>query len=169
MTAIDKEISSQLMSRPTSLMRANVQGCTNLKLRQFMRQVAQFYDAEMSKVELKSTQYSMLSYVDKLGPVKPSELAVRIKMDASTLTRNLKPLIKAGWVTVVAGPDARSRLVSLTDRGRTKRTEAQRQWRIAQDGINSLLGKNKVAELHALIDSSMHTLAAVLPKDREAL
>ena len=36
-------------------------GCTNLKLRQFMRRVAQHYDAEMSKVGLKTTQYSLLS------------------------------------------------------------------------------------------------------------
>lgn len=145
------------------------QGCTNLKLRQFMRQVSQFYDSEMIKVELKSTQYSLLSFVDKLGPIKPGELAASIKMDASTLTRNLKPLIDAGWVSVVMGPDARSRLVSLTDKGRHKRNEARRQWRVAQDGINTLLGKAKVAELHALIDSSMHMLEPALGTDGDSL
>jgi DNA-binding MarR family transcriptional regulator len=145
------------------------QGCTNLKLRQFMRQVAQFYDAEMSKVELKTTQYSLLSFVDKLGPIKPGELAASIKMDASTLTRNLKPLIDAGWVSVVAGSDARSRLVSLTEKGRHKRNEARRQWRVAQDGINALLGKSKVAELHALIDESMRMLDPALETDGAGL
>lgn len=172
MPAIAKKLSSKHLAKTQPFTRSKVlepQGCTNLKLRQLMRQVTQIYDAEMGKVEIKSTQYSLLSFVNKLGPVKPSELAVHIKMDASTLTRNLKPLISAGWVQVAAGPDGRTRLVSLTDSGRLKRSEAHRQWRIAQDGINSLLGKKKVAELHALIDSSMQTLDSVLPMNGEAL
>ncbi|NVO05614.1 MAG: winged helix-turn-helix transcriptional regulator [Rhodoferax sp.] len=137
---------------------ARPQGCTNLKLRQFMRRVTQHYDAEMSKVGLKTTQYSLLSYVDKLGPIRPVDLAAGIKMEPSTLTRNLKPLVDAGWVSVVAGVDARSRLVAITDAGRAKRAEAKRQWRKAQDGINALLGMDTVAALHALIDQSMDKL-----------
>ncbi len=140
------------------------QGCTNLKLRQFMRRVAQHYDAEMSKVGLKTTQYSLLSYIEKLGPIRPVDLAASIKMEASTLTRNLKPLVDAGWVTVSAGVDARSRLVTVSDAGRVKRNEAKRRWRAAQEGINRILGPGKVAALHALIDSSMDMLAPVATK-----
>ena len=75
------------------------QGCTNMKLRQLMRRVAQRYDAEVGKTGLKGTQYSLLSHVLKLGPVRPGDLARAMKIDASTLTRNLRPLIDAGWVT----------------------------------------------------------------------
>ena len=46
-----------------------VQGCTNLKLRQLMRRVAHHYDLEMAKVGLKTTQYSLLTYVLGLGPM----------------------------------------------------------------------------------------------------
>ncbi len=145
------------------------QGCTNLKLRQFMRRVSQFYDAEMAQVGLKTTQYSLLSCVDKLGPVRPGELAAWLKMDASTLTRNLRPLVDAGWVVVGAGADARSRLVSLTPAGREKRAEAKRRWKVAQTGINRLLGEDQVVALHALIDASMERLApAVAEGDGDA-
>ena len=72
------------------------QGCTNLKLRQLMRRVAQRYDAQVSQVGLKGTQYSLLSYVIKLGPIRPVDLAEAINVDASTLSRNLKPLVAAG-------------------------------------------------------------------------
>ncbi|WP_374412005.1 MarR family winged helix-turn-helix transcriptional regulator [Hydrogenophaga sp.] len=137
------------------------QGCTNLKLRQFMRRVSQFYDAEMAPVGLKTTQYSLLSWVDKIGPVRPGELAEGMKMDASTLTRNLRPLVDAGWVVVSAGEDARSRLVSLTPAGREKRAEAKRRWKVAQEGINRLLGVEQVVALHALIDASMEKLDPV--------
>jgi DNA-binding MarR family transcriptional regulator len=137
------------------------QGCTNLKLRQFMRRVTQHYDTEMSKVGLKTTQYSLLSHVEKLGPVRPLDLAASIKMEPSTLTRNLKPLVDSGWVTVLAGVDARSRLVEITDAGRAKRSQAKRHWRKAQDGMNEVLGMGNVAALHALIDQSMNKLNAL--------
>jgi DNA-binding MarR family transcriptional regulator len=134
------------------------QGCTNLKLRQFMRRMSQYYDTELAKAGLKTTQYSLLSYVDKLGPVRPGELAAGLKMDASTLTRNLKPLVDAGWVVVSAGVRPTSRLVGLTPAGRDKRAKAKRRWKVAQEGINQLLGAEQVVALHALIDASMDKL-----------
>ena len=142
----------------STLPKIQPQGCTNLKLRQFMRRMSQYYDAELARAGLKTTQYSLLSYVDKLGLVRPVDLAAALKMDASTLTRNLRPLVGAGWVVVAAGGDARSRLVSLTPAGREKRAEAKRCWKVAQEGINRLLGVEQVAALHALIDASMARL-----------
>lgn len=137
------------------------QGCTNFKLRKLVRRVSQHYDTEMAKVGLKTTQYSLLSHVLKFGPIRPGELAQIMTMDASTLTRNLKPLVDAGWVEIGAGSDARSRVVTITDAGREKRQEAQRRWKAAQEGINALLGVERVLALHALIDDSLELLAPI--------
>ena len=139
------------------------QGCTNLKLRQLMRRVAQHYDAEVGKTGLKGTQYSLLSYVAKLGPIRPGDLAREMKVDASTLTRNLKPLVAAGWLLLQAGADGRSRLVTITHEGREKRQEAQRRWRVAQEAINQTLGEANVVALHALIDDSLARLSPAPP------
>ncbi|NKE67531.1 MarR family transcriptional regulator [Ramlibacter sp. RBP-2] len=135
------------------------QGCTNLKLRQLMRRVAQHYDGELGKTGLKTTQYSLLSYVVKLGPIRPGDLARAMKVDASTLTRNLRPLVDAGWLELGPGADGRSRLVTATDAGREKRREAQRRWRVAQEGINMVLGVPRVTALHALIDECLDLLS----------
>jgi DNA-binding MarR family transcriptional regulator len=140
------------------------QGCTNLKLRQLMRRVARHYDAEVGKTGLKGTQYSLLSYVVKLGPIRPVDLAREMKIGPSTLTRNLRPLIDAGWLEQGPGADARSRLVSVTEAGREKRQEAQRRWRVAQEGINRMLGAQRVVGLHALIDECLAILSP-LPQD----
>jgi DNA-binding MarR family transcriptional regulator len=134
------------------------QGCTNLKLRQLMRRVAAHYDAEVGKSGLRGTQYSLLSYVVKLGPIRPADLAAEMRVSPSTLTRNLKPLVDAGWLEVLPGADARSRLVSVTPAGREKRQEAQRRWRVAQEGINEMLGPRRVVQLHALVDECMELL-----------
>ena len=140
---------------------AKPRGCTNLKLRQLTRLVTQLYDTEVGKCGLKTTQYSLLSHVMTLGPVRPGDLARAMRMDASTLTRNLRPLQDAGWVEVVAGDDARSRSVQITDAGRAKRQEAQRHWRIAQEALNERLGAAHVLALHALLDETVQLLDAV--------
>lgn len=138
---------------------AKLQGCTNLKLRQLTRRITQHYDTELAQSGLKTTQYSLLSHVLKLGPVRPGDLALAMKMDASTLTRNLKPLLVAGWVQLAEGVDGRSRLITITDTGREKRQEAQRHWKAAQTSLNRLLGMQRVLALHALIDASLDILA----------
>ena len=143
------------------------QGCTNLKLRQLMRRVAQHYDTEVGKTGLKGTQYSLLSYVAKFGPIRPADLAREMKIDASTLSRNLRPLIDAGWLSMGPGADRRSRLVSVTDEGREKRQEAQRRWRIAQEAINDIVGSRRVVQLHALIDECLELLSPLPAGDTD--
>jgi DNA-binding MarR family transcriptional regulator len=86
------------------------------------------------------------------------DLAAGMNVDASTLSRNLKPLVAAGWLTLEPGEDGRSRLVHATEAGREKRAEAQRRWRVAQEGINATLGPQRVIALHALIDEAMRAL-----------
>lgn len=135
------------------------QGCTNLKLRQLTRRVTQYYDAEVGKAGLKITQYSLLSHVVKLGPLRAVDLATVMRVSTSTLSRNLQPLVANGWIEVNAGDDARSRLISATVAGQAKRAEAQRKWRVAQEGINATLGIERVMALHALIDESLELLS----------
>src|SRR6202167_2547924 len=134
---------------------AKPQGCSNAKLRQLTRRVSQHYDHEMAEIGLKTTQYSLLSQVVHRGPIRPGDLAKAMVLDASTLTRNLKPLVAAGWLTVGVGTDSRSHLIGITEAGREKRSEAQRRWKAAQESLNALLGVERGLALHELIDGSL--------------
>ncbi len=136
-----------------------LQGCTNFKLRQLLRRVAQHYDAEVGKSGLKTTQYSLLTHVLHLGPIQLSDLAAAMTLDASTLTRNLKPLVASGWLVVSEGVNGRSRKVCITEAGRDKRREAQQHWKQAQLRLNDLLSPQRVAALHRLVDESLALLA----------
>lgn len=133
-------------------------GCTNLKLRQLSRAVSRHYDAHVSATGLKNTQYSLLSHVLQMGPVRPSDLAASMRLDASTLSRNLQPLVALGWISIGPGADGRSRLVQVTGAGRAKRAEGQRAWKQAQLALNARLGPERVAALHALLDDCLAVL-----------
>ena len=135
-------------------------GCSNLKLRQADRVVSRLYDRHLATVGLKTSQYALLGHIAALMPVQPAELAAQLQMEASTLTRNLQPLVVQGWVEVGPGRDARSRQVVLTESGRAKHAEARSAWKQAQQAFNERLGLERVAQLHALLDECLRLIAA---------
>jgi DNA-binding MarR family transcriptional regulator len=133
-------------------------GCTNFKLRQLLRGVSRLYDAELGNAGLKGTQYSLLAHLVSLGPIAPGDLARRMGMDASTLTRNVQLLIDQGWVNRNPGHDTRSRRLAITAAGRAKYTEGKAHWKRAQLSLNARLGAQQVSALHALIDGALAQL-----------
>jgi DNA-binding MarR family transcriptional regulator len=139
-------------------------GCTNFKTRQLSRVLSRRYDAELAKAGLKTTQYSLLTHVLRLGPITPGELARHMGLDASTLTRNMQPMVASGWLLQDPGTDARSRSISITAEGRVKRSEAQQHWKAAQRGINAVLGVARVNALHKLLDDCLPLLEGRAPQ-----
>ena len=135
-------------------------GCTNFRLRQLTRRVSQHFDRIVGAAGIKTTQYSLLTHLERLGPIGPGELARRMSMDASTLTRNLKPLLNQGWAALGPGADGRSRVVVATAAGRAKRAEAGRQWKRAQIEINERLGNANVVRLHDLLEECLALMDA---------
>ncbi len=136
-------------------------GCTNFRLRQLTRRVSQHFDHIIAASGLKTTQYSLLSHIERLGPLRPGELAAAMSMDASTLTRNLKPLLAREWVNLGPGSDGRSRIVEATPAGRAKRAEAGGQWKKAQLEINERLGTERVVQLHDMLAECLALMESV--------
>ncbi|MDV7089786.1 MarR family winged helix-turn-helix transcriptional regulator [Rhodococcus opacus] len=137
---------------------AKPQGCTNSKLRQLTRIVTRHYDGHLAEAGLRNTQYALLSHVVRLGPIRPGDLARRMHMEASTLTRSLQPLASKEWLKIGAGADERSRLIEATEAGQAKQAEGQRAWKAAQTALNERLGVERVAALHDLLDACIESL-----------
>tara|TARA_R110002073_G_scaffold117745_3_gene256444 strand:- start:1442 stop:1924 length:483 start_codon:yes stop_codon:yes gene_type:complete len=133
-------------------------GCTNFKLRQLLRRVSRIYDAELAHAGLKGTQYSLLSHLVSMSPITPGELARRMEMDPSTLTRNVRLLTDQGWVERIPGADTRSHRLAITAGGRDKHAQAKAHWKRAQLALNAQLGEPQVATLHALVDDALAAL-----------
>jgi len=122
--------------------------------------VTRYYDAELSKVGLQATQYSLLTEVLARGPARPSDLAEAMSLSPSTLTRNLKPLISIGWLDLGPGIDGRTRSVHITTSGRSKCAEGLPHWTLAQASVHQLIGSRNVSELHALVEDCLARMSA---------
>jgi len=133
---------------------AKASGCTCFKLRRLTRRVTAVYDRILSAADMRVTQYSLLSNLRGTQGVPMSRLAQTLDMDRTTLTRNLKPLLEAGWVNVKpSSDDARMRLVYLTGAGAEQWQKARLYWRQAQDEVNATIGAENLAGLHQMLDA----------------
>jgi DNA-binding MarR family transcriptional regulator len=130
-------------------------GCTCGSLRKASRRISQFYDAALAPVGIRSTQFSILSEVERgsiAGPVTMCELASAMVMDRSTLGHNLRPLEREDLIVLrQALHDRRKRYVELTRKGRTLLPRARRLWRRAESRFERIFGKDPAAELRAVL------------------
>jgi DNA-binding MarR family transcriptional regulator len=135
--------------------------CTAYKARQLSRKVNAHFDAYIAPLGLKMTQFALLGFVWRYGPLKSSELARYMDLDASTLSRNVQPMMAQNWLMMDSGSDARSRLIGLTPEGRRLFKRAGQRWQQAQHDLRQQLGQNFSDALHTLLDQSLTTLASM--------
>ena len=77
--------------------------CNCMALRQAARHVTQFYDGYLATAELRTTQFSILVKLQRLGPLTINALAERMVMDRTTLGRNIQPLEREGLIVIRTG------------------------------------------------------------------
>ena len=100
----------------------------------------------------------MLTVLALAGPLPMSRVADRLGMERTTLTRNLRPLLRQGLVTLGDGDDRRVRMLTLTAKGRRAAVTALPHWREAQRVAASDINQAALA--------SLQMLARVLPAGR---
>ena len=79
-------------------------------------------------------------------------LAKFMIMDRSTLTRNLRPLEEEGLVAVGLEGWRRSRTLEVTEKGRSRLSEALPLWKQAQETLRRKLGERNWVRIHSDLD-----------------
>ena len=123
--------------------------CNCAAIRQAARRVTRLYDQALAPAGLRITQYPILSWLSAAGPMTMNVLADRLAMDRATLGHNLRPLAARGLVTMRQGDDRRSRVVTLTEAGRTVLRQARPAWHAAQKSFEAAFGPDESAALRA--------------------
>jgi DNA-binding MarR family transcriptional regulator len=121
--------------------------CIAVRLRLVNRVVTNLYDEALRPLGLKVSQLNILIVAARLGLARPAQVCEILQLDASTLSRNVKPLQAHGWLEVVPGEDARTQPFRLTPRGRRLIDKAVPAWEEAQRRAADLLGGEGVAAL----------------------
>jgi DNA-binding MarR family transcriptional regulator len=125
--------------------------CTAAALRRAARLTTAVYDEALRPLGLKLTQYSLLINIRQAEAPSVTALSDRMMMDRTTLTRNLAPLRKAGWVQV-GDSDGRTRSIALTDAGQAVLRHAVPVWQAAEMQIRDRIGVVESERLRADLD-----------------
>jgi DNA-binding MarR family transcriptional regulator len=126
--------------------------CNCLAVRQAARHVSQFYDRFLAPSGLRTTQFSILAKLKRMGAVTINALANDLVMDRTTLGRNILPLEREGLITVVTGrSDRRSKELHLTEAGAERLRSAVKGWTQAQMHFEKVFGARRTSELRSLL------------------
>lgn len=131
---------------------AAVVPCTCSSLRRTSRAVTALYDQFLAEAGLTVTQYSLLVSIARTDGISRTGLAARLGMERTTLTRNLRPLERDGFVAEQPGADRRERVLRLTASGQKQVDRSFPLWQRAQQAFFEAFGDDRLQELNALLD-----------------
>ncbi len=130
--------------------------CACTAVRRTSRVLARAFDAALVPVGLNITQLAVLRAVERHAGEPLTRVADDLCMDRTSLYRAVTPLQRAGWLRIVAGPDARSRTAEFTARGKRLMRTVDLPWARMQTAIIARFGRRQwaalVAELGRLAD-----------------
>lgn len=135
--------------------------CTCFKLRNLARRVTTLYDEVLARSGITVTQYGVLTVLTAARrarePIGVTELARRLQVDRTTLTRGLDLLLDGGLIAIgrqAAGADARVKTVAITGEGERRWRAAAPLWRKAQQRLEKQLGAALHRDLRKHLDRS---------------
>jgi len=130
-----------------------VRDCLAVRVRLIGRAVTALYDSALSRHGLTIAQVNLLAALGVVGPCAPSYLGEGLRLERSTVSRNLSLLRKQGWIVAVSSDAKGAREVVLTPAGRDKVAEVMPAWRRAQQQAAELLSAPGVDAVRSIADS----------------
>lgn len=123
--------------------------CGNLRMA--ARAVTAAYDRHFAACGVHASQMAVLWAVAASPDTTVRQLAGRLAMDETTLSRSLRALAGAGWVRLDVGRDRRCRVPALTAEGRRTFEAALPHWQRAQAEVLQALGPAAAAQSRQLV------------------
>src|ERR671933_267109 len=121
--------------------------CTCGELRKAARAITLLYDDAFKSSGLLSTQFGVLQIICNIDSIRISDLAGKLGMDRTTLTRNLSVLERQGFIQISQGKDQRTRIVTATQKGRSAVSKTILLWNEVQRKVKQEMGENSWREL----------------------
>ncbi|MCU7844244.1 MAG: MarR family winged helix-turn-helix transcriptional regulator [Candidatus Thiodiazotropha sp. (ex Monitilora ramsayi)] len=127
--------------------------CFNLAMRKSTRLITQFYERRFKAVDLKVGQFSILRATYLHRETTNKDLQGLLVLDQTTLSRNLKPLLRDGYLQIKPNVnDSRIKVISLTKAGKSLYKKALPIWAQAQEDVIQRLGVNNAKDVLNIAD-----------------
>jgi DNA-binding MarR family transcriptional regulator len=105
------------------------------------RTITGIYDDALRPLGLTSGQLNILVFIARRGPVAPGEVARRLNMEKSTVSRNIERMRKNGWLLVTTADPGRGQNLLLARQGKALLEKSLPAWDGAQARAREVLGR----------------------------
>ena len=122
--------------------------CLAVRIRLLNRTVTNIFDAALRPLGVKVSQLNVLMVVAKRGPSSPGDVARRLNMEKSTLSRNVDRMRTRGWLEVSEGDSGRKQILELGPAGRKLIEKSLPFWKKAQAQTEDVLGQRGARSIH---------------------
>jgi len=120
--------------------------CLSVRVRMLSRMVTAIYDDTFRSTGLTANQFNMLVVMIKMQKPTATSVARLLKMETSTVSRNLERMMKKGWIAIQR-QEGRKQQLTVTPKAVKVIEMALPAWRKAQAKTQALLGKKEFSTL----------------------
>lgn len=132
--------------------------CMIARARLISRIATGIYDEAFRPFGLVSSQHTLLGAIRRLGMATRAEIGRANHIDRSTLTRNLKVMIDAGWIEEVPREaQGRQRPLRLSKAGEELLFASMPAWRAAQARAAEVFGSAGLNAIKSVADPFLRT------------
>lgn len=114
------------------------QQCACSAVRRASRAITHHFDKELRSSGLRVTQFTVLATLAQTGPMAMTGLSELLGVERTTLTRNLKALLRDEFVESRDDADGRVRRIAITPKGVRAAHNAFPLWKKAQDSSKKM-------------------------------
>lgn len=137
-----------MSTKPEITARPKVEDCLCFGTRLAARRLTEFYEARLAPHGVNLPQFGLLGAIGSMREASISDIARRLELDPSTLSRTLRPLEEGALIEMFADPsNLRVRRVRLTAEGKAVTRKAAEAWAQAQREASEIVSPALIAQL----------------------
>ncbi|AGA31357.1 MarR family winged helix-turn-helix transcriptional regulator [Singulisphaera acidiphila] len=124
--------------------------CIAVRVRLINRVITGLYDEALRPHGLRVSQGNILVAVAHRGEAKPAEVCRMLRIEKSTLSRDVELMKREGWLASEPPSGGRNQTIRVTPEGMKLLQRAQPAWEEAQAEAKRLIGETGVTALRQI-------------------
>lgn len=126
--------------------------CIAVRVRLIHRVISAIYDDALRPHGLRISQGNILVVVAQQGQIRPADLCRWLRIEKSTLSRDIEVMKRHGWIESDPPDGGRNQILCVTTAGLAMLAAITPAWEQAQAEARQCLGADGVDHLHAIAD-----------------
>ena len=135
---------------PPGLLDQVASDCIAVRVRLINRVVTAIYDQALRPHGIRVSQANILIAVARLGEGRPADVCRVLRLEKSTLSRDVEVMKAKGWLESDPPNGGRNQVLRVTPQGLALLATTHPAWEAAQDRAKQAIGDTGVEALHQI-------------------